>query len=161
MKRLALALMMAALAGGATTSLAFNGGMQGGGGFHGGGRGSAGAVRAVPGGGGFSGGQRAVVVRPGFPGNPGFVRPGFGRPGFVGPGFVRPGFGHTVVVRPGFPFRPGFPVRRFAVVGGPVFFGPPPVVFVSSGVPALWYCQNPIGYFPSLQDCPVGWIQVQ
>ncbi|MDM0034181.1 hypothetical protein QTI33_18755 [Variovorax sp. J22P271] len=27
-------------------------------------------------------------------------------------------------------------------------------------VPVLWYCQNPIGYFPTIQACPAGWIQV-
>ncbi|MBO9651820.1 MAG: hypothetical protein J7605_25215 [Variovorax sp.] len=69
--------------------------------------------------------------------------------------FVHPGFPG----RPVFVAHPGFPHRRFIVAGGPVFFGPPPVVFVS-GVPALWYCQNPIGYFPTIQACPVGWIEM-
>ena len=68
MKKLALAfIMMAAVAGGATTSFAFGmggGGTQGGGGSHGGagaGRGGMGGFRAAP---GFSGGQRFGVVRP-------------------------------------------------------------------------------------------------
>ncbi|MDM0068991.1 hypothetical protein [Variovorax sp. J31P207] len=122
MKRFALALAMtAAVAGGATTSLAFNGnGMQGG---------SPGGVnrafRTAP------GGARVAVV----PGRPAFP------------------------VHPVFPVRPGFPFHRVVVVGVPVFYGPPPVVVVS-GAPALWYCQNPIGYFPTIQACPVGWVQV-
>lgn len=159
MKRLAQALMIVAMAGVTTTSLAFNG-MQAGGGFHGGGRGWA-PARAAPGGfaGGNFGGQRAVVVRPGFSGHPGFAHPGFARPGFARPGFVRPGFAHPGFVHQGFVHR-GYPFRGAVIVGGPVFFGPPPVVFVS-GVPALWYCQNPPGYYPTLQDCPVGWIRVQ
>jgi hypothetical protein len=158
MKRLALALMMAAVAGGATTSFAFNS-MQGGGGFHGGGGRGASGVQVAP---GFSGGQRFTVVRPGFPVHSGFAQPGFVHPGFVRPGFVNPGFVH-----PGFPFRHhGFPFRHVVVVGvgGPVFWGwgwgPPPVVFVS-GAPALWYCSDPPGYFPTIPACSVDWIQVQ
>ncbi|SCK57628.1 hypothetical protein VAR608DRAFT_6095 [Variovorax sp. HW608] len=141
MKRLARALMVAAVAGGVTmTSLAFNG-MQGGG--------AGGGGRGMRGGGGHS---MAVV-----PAHNGFV----GHPGFAGhPGFGHPGFGH-----PGFPGRrvfvthSGFPFHRAVVVGGPFFFGTPPVVFVS-GFPAIWYCQDPIGYFPTIQACPVGWIEM-
>ncbi|HET7834579.1 MAG TPA: hypothetical protein VFL43_02125 [Variovorax sp.] len=128
MKRFALALAItAAVAGAATTSLAFNGnGMQGGG-PGGGNR----AFRTMPG----VAHVGVVPVRPGFPIHPGFP------------------------VHPVFPVHPGFPFHRVVVLGVPVFYGPPPVVYVS-GAPALWYCQNPIGYFPTVQACPVGWVQV-
>jgi hypothetical protein len=45
------------------------------------------------------------------------------------------------------------------VVGGPVFFGVPPVIFLNN-LPVLWYCPDPYGwYYPDIQTCPVGWIQ--
>ncbi|MBO9514473.1 MAG: hypothetical protein J7549_10170 [Variovorax sp.] len=97
------------------------------------GSGGSGGARGMHG-----GGARFAAVAPG-------QHAFFGHPGFAG--------------RPVFLARRGVPLHRVVVVGGPVFFGPPPVVFVS-GVPAIWYCQNPIGYFPTIQACPVGWIEM-
>jgi len=157
MKRFARALMVAAVAGGVTmTSLAFSG-MQGGGG--GGARGARGGGAQVV---GVEPQRQGSFVHPGFAGRQGFAHPGFaGRPGFAHPGFTgRPAFVHPGFTgRPAFVGRHGFPGRRVVVFGGPVFYGPPPVVYVS-GVVALWYCQDPVGYFPTIQVCPVGWIEV-
>jgi len=167
MKRFALALMVAAVAGGAAMTCFAFGGMQGGGGRGGRAMSGVGApvgaqhMGAMPGRAGFPthpgfAGHPGFVGQPGFPGHPGFPgqRPGFpGHPGFAGhPGFVgHPGFaGH-----PFFPFHSGF--HRVVLAGWPIFYGPPPVIFVS-GVPAIWYCQNPIGYYPTFDTCPVGWI---
>lgn len=78
----------------------------------------------------------------GFHGNPG-LHPfhGFG------------GFG-------AFPARHAFVARR-----GFVFVGVPfPVTVNAVGYAGTWpvylYCQNPEGFFPDVQACPTGWLQV-
>lgn len=91
--------------------------------------------------GGTHGGTHGGMVQGndrGFHGNPGF------HPfhGFVGP-----------VHRP-------FLFRR-----GVVFVGVPFPVAVSAvgfvgGQPLYLYCQNPMGFFPEIQFCPTGWLQV-
>ena len=49
------------------------------------------------------------------------------------------------------------------VVPPPVVVTPPPTSYVERPQPATqyWhYCQNPAGYYPDVQQCPGGWIQV-
>jgi hypothetical protein len=110
-KLLALALLIAAAAGGPATSLAHNG-MQGGGhvgGFHG------------------NAGARAFH-----------------------------GFG-------GAPVHHAFPVRRsFVVIGAafPLAYYAYPTVGYVGGQPLYLYCQDPAGYYPDIQYCPTGWLQV-
>jgi hypothetical protein len=52
---------------------------------------------------------------------------------------------------------------------GPGYYGPPAVVERESpqvylqpeSQPSYWYyCQNPQGYYPYIQQCPGGWLQV-
>ncbi|VTU31358.1 hypothetical protein [Variovorax sp. PBL-E5] len=114
-KLLALVFLIAAAAGGPTTSFAFNGAQ---GGAHGGGfQGHAG----------------------GFHGGPGF---------------------HPFHGFAGFPARHPFFVRRSAVfVGVPFPVAVNAVGFVG-GEPLYLYCQNPMGFFPEIQFCPTGWLQV-
>jgi hypothetical protein len=49
------------------------------------------------------------------------------------------------------------------VVAPPVYVQPPPQVSVQPPPPpqAYWYyCDNPQGYYPYVQQCPGGWRQV-
>jgi hypothetical protein len=133
-KRTVLAFLVAAVAGAAATSLALGGqGFGGAGGGHGGGfRGGGGGFHASPGFGGFHG---SVV--------------------FHGP------FGFHPIHQFG-----AFPLRRTVFVHrGFVFVGVPfPVVVNAVGFagsqPLFLYCQSPMGFFPDIQDCPTGWLQV-
>ena len=75
----------------------------------------------------------------GFHGNPGFHQ----FHGFVG-----------------FPARHPFFARR-----GVVFVGVPFPVAVNAvgfvgGQPLYLYCQDPMGFYPEIQFCPTGWMQV-
>jgi hypothetical protein len=134
----ALAFLVAALVSGATTSFAM-GGM---GGMGGGGPGGAH-------GGGFHGGGGG-----GCHGSPGFG-------GFHGPmGFPRPVPFHPIHGFGPFPLRHAVFVHR-----GFVFVGAPFPVYVNAvgyvgSQPLYLYCQNPMGFFPDIQDCPTGWLQV-
>jgi len=102
--------------------------------------------------GGWHGGWRAPVV-------------------FVGPRFVAP----PVFVHPRpFVFAPPVivaapPVVVAApplVVGSPVAMGPPvvgapaPQVFLQPNPQFWYYCQDPAGYYPSVPECPSGWMPV-
>lgn len=42
------------------------------------------------------------------------------------------------------------------------YYAPPPPVYIEQGNPAgyWYYCQNPAGYYPSVDECPGGWIRV-
>ena len=82
--------------------------------------------------GGWHGGWRAPVV---------FVGPRF----FVGPAFYP---------------RPYVYARPVVVAAPPVVVAAPaPPVYTQSS--AYWYyCQNPAGYYPSVPQCPSGWLQV-
>jgi hypothetical protein len=87
----------------------------------------------------------------GFRGNPGFHQ--FG--GFRGNPAFHPihGFGR-------FPVQNAFFVRRsFVFVGVPFPVAVNAVSFVG-GQPLFLYCQNPMGFFPDVQFCPTGWLQV-
>ena len=59
---------------------------------------------------------------------------------------------------------------RVIILGGP-FFEPPicyaapyvvqnPPVYVAPGVGYSYYCTDPSGYYPEIQDCPSGWLRV-
>jgi hypothetical protein len=71
--------------------------------------------------------------------------------GFHHPGFDRPR-GH------------GFIGAR-VFIGDPFWWEPPiaysPPVYVQPAPTAYWYyCQNPQGYYPYVQQCPAGWMTV-
>ena len=94
----------------------------------------------------------------------------------------RPGFAHHPFVHhPAFVHRPfphhSFPhhhfVRSRVFFGAGVFFPPvfygPPVVYAPAPVyaqpvysqPAHWYyCESAQGYYPYVQQCPEGWLEV-
>jgi len=62
-------------------------------------------------------------------------------PGWWGPGWWGPGYGY---------YGPPAAVQQEA----PVYLQPEPQ-------PSYWYyCQNPQGYYPYIQQCPGGWLQV-
>src|SRR5476649_1467566 len=51
----------------------------------------------------------------------------------------------------------------------PVYYAPPPVVYVSPPPPQVYiektpqyayYCRNPAGYYPQIPRCPNGWMKV-
>ena len=72
---------------------------------------------------------------------------------FVGPRFVVGG--------------PAFYYPRPYVYAPPVVLAAPPVVVAAPAPPVYtqsaqywYYCQNPAGYYPSVPQCPSGWLQV-
>ncbi|MGH7373661.1 MAG: hypothetical protein ACREJY_05490 [Candidatus Rokuibacteriota bacterium] len=57
----------------------------------------------------------------------------------------------------------GYAAPPVVVTPPPVVVTPPPTSYVERPQPATqyWhYCQNPAGYYPDVQQCPGGWIQV-
>jgi hypothetical protein len=43
----------------------------------------------------------------------------------------------------------------------PVVVTPPPTTYVERPPTQYWhYCQDPAGYYPDVQQCPGGWVQV-
>ena len=60
---------------------------------------------------------------------------------------------------------------RVIIIGGP-FFEPPiyyapapytvqnPTIYIDPGVGYSYYCTDPSGYYPQIQDCPGGWLRV-
>ncbi|MGH7535247.1 MAG: hypothetical protein ACREMG_06645 [Gemmatimonadales bacterium] len=102
-------------------------------------------------------GRAPVVVGPRtFSGTRVFVAPG----GFVGPRlFWRgpPVFAGGVWYRD--PYAYGYPYYAYAP---PVVAAAPPPVYVQPDQPPeyWYYCQSPQGYYPYVQHCPQGWIQV-
>jgi len=42
----------------------------------------------------------------------------------------------------------------------PVVVAPPPRVYVQPAPPLWYYCDNPQGYYPYVQQCPSGWRPV-
>jgi len=102
--------------------------------------------------------------------------------------FARPHFGSTVIVSPRAVVvapRAVVVARPHVFVGPRVFVGlgvgapiwwpayaypypayayAPPTVYAppyAPQEPAYWYyCQNPAGYYPYVQQCPTGWLQV-
>ena len=145
MKRIALAVVAAlGLVIGSGTALAQRGGGgHDGGAWHGGGHG------------GGHGGTHIGI--------------GFGFPGF----YWGPGFGY-----PYSPYYGGYPYySSYPYYAGyqsyypdePVYVEPGPSTYIqrdmSSGAQGgegqyLYYCPDPAGYYPQLQNCPKGWLKV-
>jgi len=82
----------------------------------------------------------------------GHVSFGFSFPVVIGPGYWGPGY-----------WGPGYWGQY------PYYYSPPPVavqqhpVTYEQAAPAQsywYYCQNPQGYYPYVQQCPNGWMQV-
>lgn len=72
---------------------------------------------------------------------------------FIGPGVVVP-FG---------PFwAPYWEPYAYPYAYPPVVVQPPPQVYVQPppSPPSWYYCDNPKGYYPYVQQCPGGWSQV-
>ncbi len=93
--------------------------------------------------GGFHGGFRG---RDGFRHHHGFV----GARVFIGPGifFGAPAF---------YPYPYAYP---YPVYSPPAVVEAPPV-YVQPPAQQFWYyCQSPQGYYPSVPQCPGGWLQV-
>lgn len=76
---------------------------------------------------------------------------GYYRHGYYGPHF----YGPEVII--GGPWGP------------PVYYAPPPTVYVTPPAPQTYiekapnyayYCRNPAGYYPQIPRCPTGWLKV-
>jgi len=65
----------------------------------------------------------------------------------VGPGYWGP---------PYYPYYP-YAAPPVAVQPAPVYEQPAPA---PPAVAYWYYCQNPPGYYPYIQQCPAGWLQV-
>ncbi|HWT80319.1 MAG TPA: hypothetical protein VN648_16165, partial [Candidatus Methylomirabilis sp.] len=85
----------------------------------------------------------------------------------VGPGYWGPWW-----YGPGYPYYP-YPYYPYPDYPYPYYGGPPavmqqqPPVYIQQELqgqtqqPAYWYyCQNPQGYYPHVQECPGGWMTV-
>jgi hypothetical protein len=84
-----------------------------------------------------------------------------GHGGWRGPVFVGP----RVVI--GVPFGVVAPIVPFiyappvVAVAPPVVMAPPaPPVYAAPAQPSWYYCQSPPGYYPSVPQCPGGWLQL-
>lgn len=137
-KLLALVFLIAAAAGGPDTSLAggSHGGGHGRGGFHG---------HAGPRHGGFHG-NVAVLPSRGFHNFPG--RHGYPYAYPYRRSFVAVGVGFPLAYYSYPAYYGGYPAGGHPAGG---YVSPPPVSL---------YCQNPMGYYPQVQICPSGWLQV-
>ncbi len=102
--------------------------------------------------GGGPGGPRFGPGGPRFgPGGPGF------RPG--GPGF-RPGGPRFLGPRLGVSIWPYWDPYWAPYDTPPIVVAPPPQVYVEPALPTWYYCDNPPGYYPYVQQCPGGWRPV-
>ena len=120
-------------------------GVHGGGGFHGGG--FHGGV------GGFHGGF-AGFPRGGFHGG-GFHTGGFQPHGFHGGEFHHHGFRRGLVVVPAFGGA-----WWGAGLGWPDYSYPDESYYGYGPYTQYWYCDNPEGYYPYVQQCNTGWQTV-
>jgi len=79
---------------------------------------------------------------------------------FVGPRVVV-GVGVPFVVAPPIFYPRPYVYAAPVVVAAPapVVVAPPPVVYPPAR-PSWYYCQNPVGYYPSIPQCSTGWVQV-
>jgi hypothetical protein len=122
--------------GAANAQMHGGGSHGGGGGFHGGGGGFHG------GGGGF------------HDGGGGFHGGGHHGGGFHGGGFHGHSHGHLFIGAP-IIFGPGYYSYVYPYPDGYAY----PYEPQDSGS-LYWYCRNPAGYYPDVQTCPGGWLQV-
>ncbi|PUA20188.1 hypothetical protein [Glaciimonas sp. PCH181] len=78
--------------------------------------------------------------------------------------------GHRDFVgRRGAHFR-DFHGRGIFIAGGPFFFDPffydgygyygNQLIYAQPGINYSFYCRNPAGYYPDVDACPTGWLQV-
>ena len=72
--------------------------------------------------------------------------------GHGGHGFIGPSFGVSV-----WPYWDSY-WAPYAVPS--VFVTPPPQVYVQPTPPTWYYCDDPQGYYPYVQQCPSGWRPV-
>ncbi len=168
MKRIALAVFAAVgLAVGSGSALAQHGGRDGGAG-HGGGSHSGGGGSHSGGHGGWHGGGH------GFHGGSHF-RVGIGFPGFYwGPGFGYPYYGYyggypytTAPYYAAYPYYDGAPYSYYS--SEPVYTEQGSGAYIQrdmnpgtqrSEPQYSYYCPDPAGYYPQLQNCPKGWLKV-
>jgi hypothetical protein len=156
MKRILLATVAAlGLALGSGTALAQHNG--GGGGWHGGGGGH-GGWHGGGGHGGWHGGSRFNI--------------GIGFPGFYwGPGWGYPYYGYYG----GYPYYSSYPYYAaypYSYSDEPVYADPAPGSYIQRDMNSApqapqggagqysYYCPDPAGYYPQLQNCPKGWLKV-
>jgi hypothetical protein len=68
----------------------------------------------------------------------------------------------VVVPRVVVPFGVPYVYPPVVVAPPPVYVQPPPRVYVQPppSQPYWYYCDNPPGYYPYVQQCPGGWRQV-
>jgi hypothetical protein len=85
----------------------------------------------------------------------------FGTSVFVGPGFWGPWWNG-----PAYPYYP-YPYYSYPYYGGvPPVVQQDPQVYIQQPEPQAqqanywYYCQNPQGYYPQVQQCPGGWMTV-
>jgi len=81
-------------------------------------------------------------------------------PGYWGPWWYGPGY-------PYYPYAYPYPNYPYPYYGGPPAAVPQePQVYIQQPVPQAqqptywYYCQNPQGYYPQVQQCPGGWMTV-
>ena len=78
---------------------------------------------------------------------------GFGRGGH---GFIRPRLGVSI-----WPYWDPYWAPYWVPYNAPpVVVTPPPPVYVQPVPPTWYYCDNPQGYYPYVQQCPGGWRPV-
>ena len=100
------------------------------------------------------GGHGQGGSRHGFVGHQGFQRHGFdGQRHFDG-GQRRHFRAHGSVFI-GVPFR-GPPIYYVQ----PLYIAPNPPVYIEQGSNYWYYCNDPAGYYPDIQNCPQGWQRV-
>jgi hypothetical protein len=77
---------------------------------------------------------------------------------YVGPRFYPYHYGAYYYGRP---YYYGY-APPVVVTPPPVVVAPPPTTYVERApAPQYWhYCQDPAGYYPDVQQCPGGWVQV-
>ena len=81
---------------------------------------------------------------------------------FYGPGFIGPRFYFGSRGYYGYPYYYPYYGYYYGYAAPPVVVTPPPAYVERPSPPAQYwhYCRNPPGYYPDVQQCPDGWIQV-
>jgi hypothetical protein len=83
---------------------------------------------------------------------------------FIGPGIVVPFGPFWAPYWTPYPYPYGYPYAYPPVVVGPppqIYVQPAPPVAAQPPPPSYWYyCENPQGYYPYVQQCPGEWRQV-
>ena len=161
MKRILLAMVAGlALAVGSGTALAqHSGGGHDGGARHGGGGHGGGGWHGGHGGhGGWHGGTR-IGIGIGFPGF--YWGPGWGYPYYAG-------YPHYA----GYPYYSSYPYYAaypYSYSDELIYVEPGPSTYIQRDMNSApqgsegqysYYCPDPAGYYPQLQNCPKGWLKV-